>query len=60
LWYWASLQDEETWQLINAGVDLMMRTVMKLLGRKEGPKAVLAIQDADQARDGDPGNGEQQ
>jgi hypothetical protein len=38
----------------------MMRTVMKLLGRKEGPKAVLAIQDADQARDGDPGNGEQQ
>jgi hypothetical protein len=38
----------------------MMRMAMKLLGRKEGSKAVLAIQDADQAGDGDSGNGEQQ
>jgi hypothetical protein len=35
----------------------MLRTAMKLLGKKEGPKAVLAIQDVDQAED-DAGDGD--
>jgi hypothetical protein len=34
----------------------MLRTAMKLLGKK-GPKAVLAIQDVDQAED-DAGDGD--
>jgi hypothetical protein len=45
--YWAGLErDEDQRQLINAGVDLMMRTAMKLLGKKEEPKTVLAIEGA--------------
>jgi hypothetical protein len=57
--YWAGLQNEETRQLINSGVDLMMRTAMKLLSKKEGPKPVMAIQDADREEDDAPGGGAQ-
>jgi hypothetical protein len=43
--YWAGLQrDEDQRQLINAGVDLMMRTAMKILGKQDEPKSMLAIQ----------------
>jgi hypothetical protein len=32
-------------------MDLMMRTAMKLLGKKEGPKPMMTIQDADREED---------
>jgi hypothetical protein len=54
LWYWAGLQAEDTQQLIISGVDLMMRTAMKLLGTKSGPKTQLTIRDA--AQDEEDGN----
>jgi hypothetical protein len=54
LWYWAGLQAEDMQQLIVSGVDLVMRTAMKLLGKKSGPKTQLTIRDA--AQDEEDGN----
>jgi hypothetical protein len=34
--YWVDLYPEETQELITSGVDLMMRTTMKLLGKDDG------------------------
>jgi hypothetical protein len=37
--------------LINSGVELMMRAALKLLGKKEEPKPMMAIQDATRVED---------
>jgi hypothetical protein len=43
--YWAGLQAEESQKLIVSRVDLMMRTAMKLLGKKSVPSNQLTIRD---------------
>jgi hypothetical protein len=40
-------------ELINSGVDLMMRTAMRLLGKKEDGRSVLALMDVPDEDDGD-------
>jgi hypothetical protein len=42
--YWAGLYPEETQRLIKEGVDLMMKTAIKLIGSKERPHGVPALQ----------------
>jgi hypothetical protein len=42
--YWAGLYPEETQRLIKKGVDLMMKTTIKLIGSKEQPQGVPALQ----------------
>jgi hypothetical protein len=44
--YWAGLYLEETQKMINAGVDLMMKTVMRLLGKQDGGATTLLVKDA--------------
>jgi hypothetical protein len=46
MYYWPGLYPEDTQKLINDGVDLMMKTSIKLLGRKDGSSA-LALKDKD-------------
>jgi hypothetical protein len=43
LCYWAGLQPEETQKLINSGVDLMVRTTIKLLRKKNEDHPWLAL-----------------
>jgi hypothetical protein len=60
LWYWVGLQTKDKQQLINSSVDLMVRTVMKLLGKNEALKLNVAIQDATQGeKDNNPGKDDQ-
>jgi hypothetical protein len=42
--YWAGLYPEETQKLIQEGVDLMMKTAIKLIGKKEETQGVPALQ----------------
>jgi hypothetical protein len=43
--YWAGLYQEDTQRTITAGVDLMMRTALKLLGKQGGAAPTLLIKD---------------
>jgi hypothetical protein len=55
--YWAGLYPEETQKMINAGVDSMMKTALKLLGKQgsESPKlAVKGKATKEGGRDEDP------
>jgi hypothetical protein len=44
--YWSGLYPEDTQKLIKDGVDLMMKTAIKLLGRKDD-SSTLALKNKD-------------
>jgi hypothetical protein len=54
--YWAGLYQEEIQKMINAGVDLMMKTAMRLLGKQGRGPGTLALEDvvADDEEDEQP------
>jgi hypothetical protein len=57
--YWAGLYPKVTKEIIEEGVDLMLQTAIKLLGRKKARTSwtILAIEDkkASNHEDGDSG-----
>jgi hypothetical protein len=51
--YWAGLYPEEAHRLIRDGVDLMMKTAIKLIGNKRTRQGLPAIQGGDRDAEND-------
>jgi hypothetical protein len=51
--YWAGLHPEETQRMIDVGVNLMMKTAMRLVRRRTATPTSLRIQDVAEDEEGD-------
>jgi hypothetical protein len=51
--YWAGLYPEDTQKMIAAGVELMMKTALHLLGKKGRPRSVLMLKDVSEDKEDD-------
>jgi hypothetical protein len=57
LQYWACLYPEDTQKMIAIGVELMMKTALRLLGKNGGGAQVLALKDAEDDKDDEDSDG---
>jgi hypothetical protein len=49
--YWAGLYPEDTQKMISAGVELMMKMTLRLLGKNDGGARVLMLKEVEDSWD---------